>query len=190
MSFPELVVRLPGWVEEHISQAGEVYTDLEDRMRLVIELSRLNVRYGTGGPFAAGVFDKDGRLVTPGVNMVTTGKCSVLHAEIVAMALAQQIFNRYDLSDQGKLSYELVASTEPCAMCFGAIIWSGVSILACGARTEDAQHIGFDEGPKLPNWAEALERRDIRVRQDVLRAEAVSVLQEYVNAGGIIYNTR
>ena len=42
---------------------------------------------------------------------------------------------------------ELVASTEPCAQCFGATPWSGVRRLVCGARgSEDARAIGFERG--------------------------------------------
>ena len=188
MSEPELIIRLPAWMAEHAGKAGGEYAEVAERMRLVIEWSRLNVKYGTGGPFAAGVFDQAGRLIAAGVNMVTSSNCSVLHAETVAIALAQQSTGCYDLSDRGKFNYELVASTEPCAMCFGAVLWSGVKSLVCGARTEDAQQIGFDEGAKLPDWIEELNKRGISVQQDVLRFEAVAVLQEYIDTGGEIYN--
>jgi tRNA(Arg) A34 adenosine deaminase TadA len=67
------------------------------------------------------------------VNVVVTHNCSILHAEMVAIALAQKKLGRYDISDEGKSDYELVASTELCAMCFGAIPWSGVTRLVCGA---------------------------------------------------------
>jgi tRNA(Arg) A34 adenosine deaminase TadA len=134
------------------------------------------------------VFDSDGKLISLGVNIVEASNCSVLHAEIVAIALAQKALGRYDLSDGGKEHYELAASTEPCAMCFGAVPWSGVSRLVCGARDEDARSIGFDEGPKSTNWVEALEKRGITVVRDVLREEAAAVLREYGEGGGTIYN--
>jgi tRNA(Arg) A34 adenosine deaminase TadA len=73
-------------------------------------------------------------------------------------------------------------------MCFGAIPWSGVCRLVCGARDEDARAIGFDEGPKLADWVTALNERGITVLRDILRNEAVSVLREYIASGGIIYN--
>jgi tRNA(Arg) A34 adenosine deaminase TadA len=46
----------------------------------------------------------------------------------------------------------MVVSTEPCALCLGAIPWSGIRRLVCGARDEDARSIGFDEGEKVPYW--------------------------------------
>jgi tRNA(Arg) A34 adenosine deaminase TadA len=172
-----------------LATSPEVFSTVEDRMRFVIALARQNVQRQTGGPFAAAVFDDSGRLVAPGVNMVVISNCSVFHAEIVALVLAQKGLNRYDLSDGGRLHYDLVAAAEPCAMCFGAVTWSGVRRLVCGARDEDARAIGFDEGPKLDDWVAALNDRGITVVRDVLRGDAVAVLREYVAAGGTIYNS-
>jgi tRNA(Arg) A34 adenosine deaminase TadA len=73
-------------------------------------------------------------------------------------------------------------------MCFGAVPWSGVRRLVCGARDEDARAIGFDEGPKLADWVTALNDRGITVLRDVLRDDAVAVLRDYIASGGIIYN--
>jgi hypothetical protein len=55
--FPRAMVSLSGWVEEFFTDPGREYPTEEDRMRLVIELSRSNVDHGTGGPFGAGIFD-------------------------------------------------------------------------------------------------------------------------------------
>ena len=184
----DICVSLPSWIERFIETAPNSFPGEEEQMRFVIALARGNVRHGTGGPFAAAVFDGKGRLVAPGINMVTASNCSVLHAEIVALMLAQKALARYDLGDGGKQRFDLVATTEPCAMCFGAVPWSGVRHLVCGARDEDARAIGFDEGPKLPDWVSALSSRGITVRRDVLREEATAVLREYVAAGGVIYN--
>jgi tRNA(Arg) A34 adenosine deaminase TadA len=191
MGFPQVILRLPDWVEEFVSESDRSYPTEEDRMRLVIELSRLNVVHGTGGPFGAGIFDRStNRLVAPGVNLVTTTNLSTAHAEIVAIMVAQQVVGHFDLGGQGRPAYELVASTEPCAQCFGSIPWSGVRRLVCGARDEDARSIGFDEGPKMPDWAGALEQRGISVVPDTCRDEAAAVLRNYAESGGVIYNAR
>ena len=191
MRFPQVEFSLPGWVEEFLAEPETVYADVEERMRLVIELSRLNVDHETGGPFGAGIFDlSTNRLVAPGVNLVTTSNLSTTHAEMVAIMVAQRVVGHFDLGGSGRPPYELVASTEPCAQCFGATPWSGVRRLVCGARDEDARAIGFDEGPKMPDWAEALEERGISVVKDACRDEAAAVLRHYVNSGGVIYNSR
>ena len=184
----DLRIELPSWVAEFLTRGPQVFATEEERMRLAIALARENVERQTGGPFGAAVFDEKGRLVAPGVNVVVTSNCSILHAEMVAIALAQKKLGRYDIGDEGRSQYALVASAEPCAMCFGAIPWSGVTQLVCGARDEDARGIGFDEGPKLSDWREALQQRGIRVTQDVLREEARAVLQLYADLGGPVYN--
>jgi len=191
MGFPQVTLELPDWVEELVPDPGRTYPTEEDRMRLVVELSRLNVERGTGGPFGAAIFEREtGRLLAPGMNLVVPSGCSVAHAEMVAIMIAQRVVGDFDLGGEGKPAYELYASTEPCAMCFGATPWSGVRSLLCGARDEDARAVGFDEGAKLPAWAEALEARGISVKRDVLREEAASVLRHYANSGGEIYNAR
>ena len=191
MKLPNFVLSLPAWTEDFQFKSDIIYPTVEDRMRLVIELSKMNVQHGTGGPFGAAIFDTHtNKLISFGVNLVISSYCSAAHAEIVAIIIAQQLQKNYDLGSEGSPSYELVSSVEPCAMCFGAISWSGIRRLVCGARGEDAHRIGFDEGPKMKTWVKELEVRDISVLQDVCRKEAVSVLNMYQKSGGLIYNAR
>lgn len=184
----ELVLRLPDWLRRLWTEQEHAFDNAEAKMRFVIELARRNVEQQTGGPFGAAIFDADsGRLVAPGVNVVEPSNCSIAHAEMVAIALAQQVVGSYDLG-AGEMFCELVTSTEPCAMCLGAIPWSGVRRVLCGARGEDACAIGFDEGAKPPDWVGALRGRQIEVVQDLCRTEAQAVLQHYRTTGGRIYN--
>lgn len=181
---------LPDWLARH-ANGYRATAAPEARMAFVIEAARRNVSERTGGPFAAAVFEQEsGRLVALGVNLVTTQGASILHAEIVALALAQRVAGNYDLGAPGLPAHELVTSTEPCAMCLGAIPWSGVRRVVCGARDEDARAAGFDEGAKTADWAGALAARGIAVLRDVARAEAAGVLREYAEGGGPIYNSR
>jgi tRNA(Arg) A34 adenosine deaminase TadA len=184
---PKLVITAPDWVDEVVDWEARHRSD-EDRMRVAIELARRNVLRGTGGPFGAGIFESSsGRLLAAGVNSVTRLHNSVLHAETLAIMLAQARLGSYTLGVGGG-AYELVTSCEPCAMCFGATLWSGVRGLVCGAAKEDATALGFDEGPvSAESWA-YLERRGVRVARGVLRQEASAVLQLYRETGGAIYN--
>jgi tRNA(Arg) A34 adenosine deaminase TadA len=188
MQFPAFRIALPSWVEPFLATQPDVFPTPETRMALAIELSRLNVLHASGGPFGAALFDDAGRLVAPGMNLVVNAGCSLLHAETVALAFAQQSLGRYDLGGGGERYFELYASTEPCVMCYGAIHWSGVRRLICGARGEDARAIGFDEGEKPVGWAAALEARGIGVVRDLLRQDAVAVLHDYTANGGVVYN--
>ncbi|MDQ6989656.1 MAG: nucleoside deaminase [Mariprofundaceae bacterium] len=156
-------------------------------MDFVITLSKLHVQHGTGGPFAAAIFArKDHTLVAVGLNIVVASACSILHAEMVAITLAQATLQTFNLKEQG--DFELLSSCEPCAMCFGALPWSGIQHLACAANTADAQAIGFDEGPKHPQWKQTLEQRGIQVSTGIQQQQAAAVLQQYQAMQGVIYN--
>ncbi|AMV72874.1 nucleoside deaminase [Desulfuromonas carbonis] len=190
MTTPHMIITLPAWVELCVAEFPARLPDSEARMRLVLELARQNIAFG-GGPFAAAVFDSaSGELIAPGVNMVLAAGSSVLHAEIVALMLAQQVVGTFDLGASGRPACELVSSCEPCAMCLGAIPWSGVQRLVCGAGDGDARALGFDEGEKPADWIGGLQRRGIAVERDVLRPTAIALLQAYQAAGGPIYNGR
>jgi tRNA(Arg) A34 adenosine deaminase TadA len=180
---------LPAWAELSVRRQKMPLVSSKDRMHFVIRLAMENVEHGTGGPFGAAVFEAmTGTLVSIGVNIVVLANCSHSHAEMVALANAQKELENFDLGALGLSEHELVTSCEPCAMCYGAIPWSGVRKLVCGARCEDAEAIGYDEGPKPRMWARALKVRGISVAQNVCREEAVAVLQEYKKRGGMIYN--
>jgi len=186
-----ITLSLPPWLERSLPSPDKVFPAIEDRMRQVIGLAEQNIAAGTGGPFAAAIFDgATGRLVAAGVNLVTSLNSSIAHAEIIAIMLAQQRSGTYDLGGNGMPPFELVSSAEPCAMCLGAIPWSGVRRLVCGASGEDVAGIGFDEGAKPAGWQREFEARGIAVVRNVCRSEAVAVLRRYAEQGGIIYNSR
>lgn len=188
--FSELTLELPDWLHTLTLDTELGLDTAEAKMRFVIDLARQNIDRRTGGPFGAAIIDgRTGRLVALGVNLVESLNCSIAHAEMVAMALAQQTLGSYDLGANDHIC-ELVTSTEPCAMCLGAIPWSGVRRVLCGARGEDACAIGFDEGAKPSDWVEALESRGINVVRDICRTEAQAVLRHYLTVGGRIYNAR
>ena len=176
-------ITLPDWLAGHAcryrSEAGA-----EARMLFVTDTARRHIEHATGGPFAAAIFHAQSHaLISLGVNLVDTQQLSALHAEMVAMTLAQRILGTRDLK-----GYELVTSCEPCAMCLGAIIWSGVSRVISGASDQDARQVGFDEGPKPADWKGELESRGIAVIEGVARIEAAQVLFDYQAQGCPIYN--
>ena len=180
-----LRIALPDWVPT-VVDAHPATASMEDRMRIVLALARANIADG-GGPFAAAVFRADtAEIVAVGLNRVVAAHAAVAHAEIVAIALAGQRLGRFDLGGVGPI--ELVTSCEPCAMCLGAVPWSGVTRVLAGARDADARAIGFDEGDKPLDWAVELRARGVEVVTDVLREPAAAVLRSYVERGGLLYN--
>lgn len=118
---------LPEWVVEELNKLPAYMPTHEQRMHAVIEFSRLNFKHNTGGPFAAGIFERDsGKLIVIGVNRVVPFNCSSAHAEVMAISLAQKLLGSYDLGGPGMEAHEIVVNWRPCVMCFGAVLWSGV----------------------------------------------------------------
>ena len=183
---------MPAWLEEIILGKDIVIPDPEERMRWVIGLSRKNVEQASGGPFAAGIFAaRSGSLLAAGVNRVEPLSLSPAHAEIMAIAFAQKRLQNWDLGRDAVNPTELVASSQPCLMCLGAILWSGVTNLIYGAEAGDITAIlGFDEGPLPGSWPRELLKRGIKVESGRLRAEAVAVLELYKSRRGTVYNSR
>jgi tRNA(Arg) A34 adenosine deaminase TadA len=177
----------PDWIDEFVDW-NRVYPSDADKMRLAIELARQNVLRRTGGPFGAAIFEQEsGRLVSTGVNSVLRLNNSAIHAEMLAIMLAEARLGSYSLQASG-IDHELITSCDPCAMCLGAVLWSGVSRLVAGAGREDAAAINFDEGPVFPESYAYLESRRIATTRGVLRDEAAAVIELYRERGGPIYN--
>lgn len=180
---------LPSWVDEEVAAAPDTDTD-EGRMRLLNRLAERNVAEGTGGPFAALTVQR-GEVVAAGVNLVLASGLSSMHAEVVTISVTQARLGTWDLGAEAD-PLELWVNWRPCAMCYGATLWSGVrGLVIPGDGPELETLTGFDEGPMRDDWAEQLEQRGIRVRTSVLRDEAVEVFRRYgQNPDVTVYNAR
>lgn len=161
-------------------------------MTVVNRLADRNHREGNGGPFAALVVDTaTSEPVAAGVNLVLSSGLSSAHAEVITLSLAQLRLGQWDLGAAGT-THQLVVNWRPCAMCYGAVLWSGVKELVVAGEGPELEALtGFDEGPMRPDWAEQFEQRGIRVTQDVLRAEAIEVFRSYgERTDTLVYNAR
>ena len=107
-------------------------------MQKAIQLSIENVKSG-GGPFGA-VIVKDGKIISKGVNRVTSSNDPTAHAEVVAIRKAARKLKTFNLS--GCVIY---TSCEPCPMCLGAIYWAHLDAIYYGNTKNDASEIGFDD---------------------------------------------
>jgi tRNA(Arg) A34 adenosine deaminase TadA len=175
----------PHWFRA-VAPIGESYATPEERMRLAVDLARQNVTRDLNGPFGAAVFEADsGRLVAVGVNSVERFKSSPLHAEVMAILAAHAAVRSDSLRTP---RHELYSSAEPCAMCLGAILWSGISRTVFAATREDVEQIGFEEGPVFPATFAYLAARGTVVEPGPLRHEGAAVLQLYLDRGGEIYS--
>lgn len=185
---PVVHIEYPEWVNETVDW-DRAYASDEERMRLAIDVSRENVVRGTGGPFGAAVFEAEsGRLVSLGMNCVVRLNNCTLHGEMMAFMMAQQRVGSFTLNSPELPAHDLFTSCEPCAMCLGATLWSGVRRLVYGAAREDAALLNFDEGPVFAESYAYLEERDLKIVRNVLREEARAVLELYRANSGTIYN--
>src|SRR5258708_1596629 len=81
-------------------------------------------------PFGA-LLARDGKILLEAENTIFTGHDITNHAE---MNLVRLSVNRYDAAFLADCT--LYTSTEPCAMCAGAIYWSGIGavVFACSEQ--------------------------------------------------------
>lgn len=112
----------------------------EPFLREAIALSKSAVEHGNE-PFGS-VLVKHGEIILRAENSVFSGHDMTNHAEMNLVKLAAQHHDPAFLAD-----CTLYSSTEPCAMCAGAIYWSGIGSLvyACSeTRLGDIAGIGLD----------------------------------------------
>ena len=188
----EFTLTLPDWAVDEQKQLPTHLPTLEERMGAVIRFSQLNFEKGTGGPFAAGVFEREsGKLVVIGVNRVVASNCSSAHAEVMTLSLAQKLLGTYDLGGPDMPAYQLVVNWRPCAMCFGAVLWSGIrSLVIAGSGPELEEITGFDEGPIHPQWEHELTHRGVTLIDGLLTEKAITVFRAFAASGSPVYNGR
>ena len=136
------------------------------------------------GPFLAAVYDENGKLVAKAANTVVKKSCSNNHAEINAIKMAEKKLGTYDLSPY---NLSLYVTSEPCMMCLGGIMWSGIKEIYYGVPSERVTKItGFDEGFKQ-NWLNEFKKRGITVYGQIEVDTGERVLKDYVSHGHTIY---
>lgn len=103
-------------------------------------------------PFGALVATADGTVVAKAENTVITGNDPTGHAETNLVRVTAAVT---DPADRAGLT--LYTSTEPCAMCAGAIFWSGIGRVVFALS--GAELIGMAGDPATPTLA--LDSRDV-----------------------------
>ena len=99
-------------------------------MRIAMEEARRGAADGNAAVGSVVVLDEN--LIARGRNLVATQSDPTAHAETVALRNAGAAMGHTDFS-----GFTLYTTFEPCPMCCGAILASGVSTLVLGARFSD-----------------------------------------------------
>ena len=164
-------------------------TELENAnkvMQNVHNKTAEGVRNGKG-PFYAEIYDANGNLVISSSNSVVEDNCCLHHAEINTIKKAHEKFKEYSLAPENLTIY---INAEPCIMCAGAIMWSGIKTVYFGVPSSEVERItGFDEGYK-PNWIKEFKKRGITVYGNIEQQAGEKVLEDYVTSGRKIYKPR
>ena len=147
----------------------------DDFLREAIELGRVGMLRGDGGPFGA-VVVVEGKVVGRGCNQVLRTNDPTAHAEVVALRDATSRLGRFHLTDA-----EIFASCEPCPMCLGAIAWARIPRLVYGATRTDAERGGFSDAEIYREFQR--EKRKLVTRQ-ALEVEARALFEEWARFGG------
>lgn len=188
----EITLSLPDWVAQFVAQYPVLIPNPVDRMDFVLELTKKNIMEKTGGPFGAAVFEKEsGKLIAVGVNRVLAETASSAHAEVIAITFAQKKLQQYDLGSNPEIDYQIVVNAQMCAMCLGAVCWSGITDVLYSASSADVERItGFDEGPLPSDIVQELTLRGITVTEGMLLEKGIETLELYQKVDGFIYNAR
>jgi guanine deaminase len=112
---------------------------MDNFMQAAIDEAREGMEHNHGGPFGA-IIVKDGKIISRTHNKVLLTNDPTAHAEVLAIRLASEILEKFDLSD-----CEIYTSSQPCPMCLAAIYWARIKKVHFGTNKEDVAAIGFDD---------------------------------------------
>lgn len=139
-------------------------------MDAALEVAREGMRRGEA-PIGCVIADGDGRVVARGFNQLQGTGNRTAHAEMVAFADAAKRMppNSCDLL--------LVSTLEPCVMCTGASMLSGVDTILFGLRAPADSGTGRVTPPTSP------ESIMPRIVGDVRAAESRALFEEWLQGG-------
>lgn len=162
------------------------YRKVECAGKIIAELQEdMNTFLNEGcGPFVAAIYDENGNLLVKVANSVVNENCSNNHAEMIAIKAAEEKLGTYDLAPY---NLRLYVTAEPCIMCVGGIMWSGIKEVYYGVPSKTVEEItGFDEGFK-PHWFKEFKKRGIVVYGNIEPELGEQQLHKYINDGKEVY---
>jgi tRNA(Arg) A34 adenosine deaminase TadA len=147
----------------------------EAHMREVFAIARRARAHGNR-PFGAMLVAGNGAVLAVAENTQITDEQVLAHAEMNLLRRAVQDFTPDVLETS-----TLYTSAEPCAMCAGAMFWSGVSRLVFGLSGDRLHEIsGFSPEMLVASARDVLARggRTVEVIGPLFEAEAKSIFTE------------
>lgn len=142
--------------------------------RAIDNSHKAGVLYKTGGAFGAVIVDKNGTVLSDGLNHVVAQHDPTWHGEMQAIREACALLKSPKLT--GCILY---TSSEPCPMCLATAYWAGIDGIIYGATVEDSKKYGnFDDDFIYAQLNKPVSERVIS-EQSLMREEAVEVWKKY-----------
>jgi tRNA(Arg) A34 adenosine deaminase TadA len=144
----------------------------KDYMDIAIEISA-KAEY----PYGA-IIVKDGKIIGRSDADTAVAKSEFSHAELVAIEDAMSHLGGHLCAEGGK-GATIYSSCEPCAMCMGAILYTGIEKLVYGATLEDSKQAVNEILAKAKDVAAACPNRNIEIVPELEREKALKVIKDW-----------
>ena len=146
-------------------------------MRVAIDVA-YKARENGNHPFGAILVDEQNKILMVAENTVITENDCTCHAETNLVRQASRKYTREILS-----KCALYASTEPCPMCAGAILWSNIGRLVFGvSQSRFYEMVGKDSSEALLlSCRDVFEKgnKQIEIIGPILEDEALIVHRDF-----------
>lgn len=142
----------------------------EDYIDIAIELSKKSTY-----PYGA-IIVRNGEIIGKSDADVPVSKSGFSHAELRAIEDAMEHLGGHLCAEGGK-DCIIYSSCEPCAMCMGAILYTGIEELVYGETLEDSKQCVNEILVKAQEVANSCKNRKIKIVGEVNRKKAVEVLR-------------
>lgn len=147
-------------------------TNHEPFIRQCYDLARQALANGDH-PFGA-LLVKEGEVWLTAVNTVHSQHDVTRHAELNLVSQADRLFGSAALAES-----TLYTSTEPCAMCAGAIFWAGIPTIVYGCSAARLGQIAGETFVVSSRQLLAKAARPTHIIGPVLEAEGVAIHEGY-----------
>ena len=119
---------------------------------------------------------RNGEIIGRSDADVPISKTGFSHAELRAIEDAMEKLGGHLCAEGGK-DCTIYSSCEPCAMCMGAILYTGISRLVYAATLEDSKECVNEILAKAENVADSCKNRKIDIVSELHREKAIEVLK-------------
>jgi guanine deaminase len=135
-----------------------------------------------GGPFGA-VIVQDGKIISRAHNTVLSSNDPTCHAETNAIRKACKKLCRPHLKD-----CILIASSEPCPMCFSVSEWADIRMIYFAVPKKMAAKLGFKDDFIYRDLNKPLKKRQAKeIHAKEYQGKGLTVFKKWQTAGGKLY---